>query len=156
MQRRPSYYRRKSSKPSRPNNRVIQAGRVSVPFGGATATGYLFTATDPCTATNFKLDTGALVQLTDPIAYALVYVPSGYATNNLNYPTAPGVSNLYDPSHNVLISGVLSTNSDNEDHKSSRYSRKMNSGDRIALLYYSADPNSAVPVGWELSFTTLH
>lgn len=142
-------------KNTRPTNRVIQAGTQVVEFQSQ-ATAYVFEATDPCTATNFKLDTGAesLVDLL-PMVYALVYVPEGYGVNTINYPSTAGTNNLYDPSKSVLISGVL-TSIENEDHKFSKYSRKMATGDRIALIYYNSHQSTDTNVSWELSFTTLH
>ncbi len=113
----------------------------------------MYTATDPQTATKFRLDTGVNSSaISQPIAYALVLVPEGYDSNDLNYPAT--TTDLYNPTANVLISGVI-TDATVEDHKSSRYSRKMKTGDRIALLYYNAG-TTAVPVSFEINFTTIH
>ena len=147
MQRRKSY-----RKPKRPTNRVIQAGNV-VLAAGLQGVGYLFTAKDPCTATKFRLDTGLTAGVSGPFPYALVYVPAGYNINNITYPSVPP-ANMYEPAMQVLLSGVLTDNA-TEDHKSTRYSRRMASGDRIALIYLNA---SAQPhtVSFELNFTTVH
>ena len=147
MQRRRSY-----RKPKRPTNRVIQAGNV-VLAAGAQGVGYLFTATDPCTATKFRLDTGLTAGVSGPMAYALVYVPSGYSINNLTYPTVPP-ANMYEPAMQVLVSGVLTDNA-TEDHKSSRYGRRMASGDRVALIYLNATGQNHT-ASFELNFTTVH
>ena len=119
-----------------------------------TAAVYTFTADEPLTATNFQLDIGTY-NITQGVPYALVHVPDGYQANVLNYPTvAP--QNLYEPVQNVLISGVITNNSQGiQDHRRSRYSRKLREGDRIALLVYNP-LTEAVPVSFELNFTTVH
>ena len=80
MQRRRSYYRSKP-RAKRPTDRVIRAGQA--PVTSSTGTAYLWTATTPCTVTNFKLDIGEeSANQYWPVAYALVYVPEGYNVNN--------------------------------------------------------------------------
>lgn len=142
---------------SRPTNRILQAGPTGQIFAKQQTVGYLFTATDPCTATNFKLDTVAEVlgDETSPIAYALVYVPEGYDVNTINYPTTAGTNNMYDPSKAVLIAGILSS-LEQEDHKYSKYSRKLQTGDRLALIYFNSDDTATSSASFQLSFTTIH
>jgi hypothetical protein len=142
-----SYNRRRSS---RPTNRVIRASTVTTTVN-STITAYMFTATDPCTATKFKLDIGTGT-VEGNMAYALVYVPEGYNANNINLPAV--TEDLYNPTMNVLISGVITDPTKGEDHKSSRYSRKMKPGDRICLLLYQTIANSSAT--YEISFTTVH
>ena len=105
MQRRRSYYK---SKPSakRPTDRVIRAGQA--PVTNVTGTAYLWTATTPCTVTNFKLDVGE--ERADqywPVAYALVYVPEGYNVNALTFPAV--TDDMYNPTKMVIISGVCNS-----------------------------------------------
>ena len=155
MRRYNNNYRRRY-KTKRPVNRVIQAATTAVP-PNSNAVGYLFTCLDPCTSTRFALDTGLRPPSSssiNPVAYALVYVPDGYNVNNITYPTVAG-TNMYEPSMNVLISGIL-TDDTTEDHKFCRYSRKMNTGDRIALIYYNSDTTNTVDCSFELNFTTVH
>jgi len=143
-------YRRRS----RPTDRVIQA-QTTTASPVTTVVAYNYLADEPVTATNFRLDIGTSAN-SAPIAYALVVVPDGYNANTLTYPTS-APTNFYEPVQNVLISGVISINNNGlEDHKSSRYSRKLKEGDRIALLIYNAYASAAQPVAWEMSFTTVH
>jgi len=136
---------------SRPTDRTVRAG-TNTATAGTQSTMYMYTATDPCTATRFRLDIGTITEL--PCVYALVYVPEGYDVNTITYPAT--TVDLYNPTMNVLISGVI-TDNQVEDHKSSRYSRKLRIGDRIALILYNPVGNaSAVTVNWELNFTTVH
>ena len=148
------YYRRRRfyRRNSRPTERTVRAGSTGDISPSQQAAAYVFTASDPCTATNFRLDTGIGSGNVSSVVYALVYVPEGYDINNLNYPAVN--DDLYNPTKCVLISGVL-TDTVTEDHKFSRMSRKMAVGDRIALIYYNAGVNSA-NCSFELSFTTVH
>ena len=150
------YYRRRriyTRAPRRPTERIIRASTVNVPQQ-TTAIGYLYTANEPQTVTNFKLDTGITTSTAGPVAYVLVHIPEGYNANNINYPA--DTADLYNPTNNVLISGVLTDNTV-EDHKFSRYSRKLKTGDRIALLYYNPlGSGGAIPVSFELNFTAVH
>ena len=153
MQRRQQYSSRpQTPRRKRPTNRVIQAGNFSVAVSNQ-LTGYVFTATDPCTATNFKLDIGQFSG-PQPVPYALVFIPDGYTANYVTYPSVPPV-NFYEPSQNVLISGVL-TSTGHEDEKFSRYSRKMATGDQIALLVRNLSLTTEIVCAFELSFTTVH
>ncbi len=143
-------YRRANRRTSRPTERIIRADNPVLTTPGATVTSFMYTASEPQTVTKFKLDTGIQGTFTGTLAYALVVVPEGYSANPLTYPATS--TDLYNPTVNVLISGVL-TDTAVEDHKSSSYSRKLKTGDRIALLY---NPTAASQVGYEISFTTIH
>ena len=145
--------RRYAYKTKRPTDRIIQAGTATVP-AASQVIGYVFEATDPCTATKFKLDCGLLSSTSAGQAYALVYVPHGYNVNNIVYPSVPP-ANMYEPSQNVLISGVL-TNNGTEDQKYCRYGRKMRPGDRIALIFRNSSGQNPEEIGFELNFTTVH
>ena len=150
MQRRRSYYRSKP-RAKRPTDRVIRAGQA--PVTNSTGTAYLWTATTPCTVTNFKLDIGEeSANQYWPVAYALVYVPEGYNVNNLTFPAV--TDDMYNPTKMVIISGVCNS-AGNEDHKSSRYSRKCAVGDRIALIFITTRPSGTQPTNFELSFTVV-
>ena len=152
MQRRRSYYRSKP-RAKRPTDRVIRAGQA--PVTNTTGTAYLWTATTPCTVTNFKLDIGEeSANQYWPVAYALVYVPEGYNVNSLTFPAV--ADDMYNPTKMVIISGVCNS-SGTEDHKSSRYSRKCSVGDRIALILITTRPSASgtQPTNFELSFTVV-
>ena len=151
----PRYYNNRSYRPyrkaKRPTERIIRAGQA--PVTNTTGSAYIWTADTPCTITNFKLDVGEESANTYwPVAYALVYVPEGYNVNNLTFPAVS--DDLYNPTKMVIISGVCNS-SGNEDHKSSRYSRKCSPGDRIALIMISTRPSGTQPTNFELSFTVV-
>ena len=140
--------RRRNSR-RRPTERIIRAGQA--PVINSTGAAYIWTADTPCTATNFRLDIGEESANTYwPVAYALVYVPEGYSVNNLTFPAL--TDDLYNPTKMVIISGVCNS-AGNEDHKSSRYSRKCSPGDRIALILITTRPTGTQPTNFELSFT---
>jgi len=157
-------FRRRTFRPRarRPTERSIRAGQLVLNTALTTFNAFVYTAAAPLTLTRFKLDIGIAGASGDvandgvlPVLYALVTVPEGYGNNNLNYPALTG--DLYNPTASVLISGVL-TDGTIEDHKSSSYSRKFKTGDRLLLLMRS--PNNTVPiniaVSFELSFTAIH
>ena len=147
---------------SRPTDRVIRASAVELSLPDATFVAYEFVADKPCTASQFALDigmlsaTGATADST-VIAYALVFIPDGYTANNLHYPTT--TNDFYEPTKNAILTGVL-TDYTIEDHKRSRYSRKLSSGDRIALLSMRPSiagmPGSATSAPYELNFTVSY
>jgi len=151
--RRTNYRRSAPRRKSRPTDRIIQ-GRTSTVAGSTQVSIFQWTATVPCTVTNFKLDIGSATN--DEIQvfpYVLVHVPQGYGTNTINYPTSPSLQ-LYEPTKNVLISGVV-TDPTLEDHKWSKYSRKCQEGDSIALIIMNPTV-TPFSCAWELSFTTVH
>ena len=65
------------------------------------------------------------------VPYALVVVREGYNANTLTYPAI--TDDLYNPTMDVLISGILTDNAV-EDHKSNAIGRKLKKGDRICLI----------------------
>ena len=68
--------------------------------------------------------------------------------------TYPAVNDdLYNPTMNVLISGVL-TDSIVEDNKSNWIGRKMKKGDRLALVYFNA-ATADMTVAYEINFSVL-
>ena len=149
-------YRRPIRKSNRPTNKVIRSAVVTIP-NGSTQVGYLYTATDPLTVMGIKLDTGITgdTSLAVPatVAYCLVHVREGYNTNNITYPAV--TDDMYNPTNDVIISGVL-TDGSTEDHKYARIGRKMKPGDRLALLYFLASTTGQVNVSFEINFMTLH
>ena len=149
-------YRRPIRKTTRPTTKVVRAATSTIP-NGSTQVGYLYTATDPLTVMNIKLDTGITGESSTAVplavAYCLVHVREGYNTNNITYPAL--TDDMYNPTNDVLISGVLTDNT-TEDHKYQRIGRKMKPGDRIALLYYLASTTGQANVSFEINFTTLH
>ena len=58
-------------------------------------------------------------------SYALVVVREGYNANGLNYPAV--ADDLYNPTMDVLISGILTDNGV-EDHKWNAIGRKLKKG----------------------------
>ncbi len=137
----------------RPTDRVIRAGNSSYTAGNQ-GTAFNYIAQVPQTATNFQLDIGAAVfgqGAGAEVVYALVRIPEGYLANNLNYPST--TDDIYNPTKDVLISGILTSNQA-EDHKFSKYSRKLAPGDQIALRILNST-GSSTRVMWELSFTYI-
>ena len=149
-------YRRPIKKTTRPTNKVIRAANATLP-ARTTASGYIYTATDPLTVMNIKLDTGAVADIDVAagvtIAYCLVHVREGYNANNITYPALS--DDMYNPTNDVIISGVL-TDSSIEDHKYARIGRKMKPGDRLVLLYFLEAATGTANVSFEINFTTLH
>ena len=147
----PAYKRRyQKKKASRPTDRIIRAGSVTL-AAATQGIGYLYEASTPQTVTNFRLDTGPLTSMSAPVAYVLVYIPEGYNANNITFPAT--TDDMYNPSKSVILSGVIVTNQ--QDHKYSRYSRKMAPGDRLALLYLNTSAEEEL-VSYEINFTAVY
>ena len=68
-----------------------------------------------------------------PIMWALVYVPEGTQPSNMSLPNQVNVSSLYEPNQNVIMAGILDTNSGTVV-KRTRLARNLNSGDRIVIV----------------------
>ena len=157
------YYKksRRYNRTARPTDRKIKAGTQTlspVPSGGTMGSvpAYVFTATEPLTARNIKLDIGLSASSGTTIAstkcvYALVIAREGYSPNQLNWPALS--EDLYNPTMDVLISGVITGT--NDDHKINRIGRKMKPGDRMVLLMGNPS-QTGNEVGFELSWTNLH
>jgi hypothetical protein len=146
-----SRFRRVISQRTKRNaERIIRAGSSVV----ATATqqiAYTYTATQACTIRSIKLDTGVASGSGVAVPYVLVVVREGYNANSINYPAA--TDDLYNPTMDVLISGVI-TDSVSEDHKSNSIGRKLKAGDRLALIYRNAGTSENTIV-FEMNFTVL-
>ena len=96
--------------------RIIRSGNANMSTGTQSAV-FTYTATKACVAKSIKLDIGAKEDLSTQIQcpYVLVVVREGYNPNLINWPAL--TDDLYNPTMDVLISGVL-TDGDTEDHKS--------------------------------------
>ena len=146
--------RRYVSRPKRNSERVVRAGQSAVATG-TQQTAYTYTATQACTVKSIKLDLGMMYSAGAQAAvpYALVVVREGYNANTLNYPAI--TNDLYNPTMDVLISGVL-TDGGIEDHKYNNIGRKLKIGDRICLIVYAINTDgSPVEVVFEMNFTVL-
>ena len=84
------------------------------------------------------------------IPYAVVYIPEGYDANNIAWPAV--TDDLYNPTKYALITGILFDNQV-RDLKSTRYSRKMVPGDRIALIYRGTNSAVTAQVAFSINFT---
>ncbi len=145
-----SYQRR----PKRPSDRIIRAADTGTIASMVQVNAYVYTAEVPQTVRGLKLDTGITSgSALAGFAYCLVHVPEGYDVNNITYPAT--TTDLYNPTKNVLISGIITTLDGSEDHKFSSIGRKLATGDRIALIYKNI---SAISGGcaFELSFSALY
>ena len=79
---------------------------------------------------------------------------SGYRRYNANPISYPALSSdLYNPTNEVLISGVL-TDGTVEDHKSNMIGRKMKAGDRLCLIFFNTSTSEAKVV-FEMNWTIL-
>ena len=85
------------------------------------------------------------------VPYVLVHVREGYNANTITYPAI--TTDMYNPTADVLISGILTDNAV-EDHKYNMIGRKLKSGDRLALIYYSS-ASGEVRVQFEINFSVL-
>ena len=135
-------------------DRKLPCGYSDVAAGTA-QTAFTYTATVACTVKSLKLDIGAnLVSGTGEAAlvYALVHVREGYNPQPLNWPVVAG--DLYNPTMDVLISGVL-TDTALEDHKTNMIGRKLKTGDKLALMVLNGSATSSCRVHFELPFSVL-
>ena len=153
-----SSFRRRSNRyvarPKRNAERHIRAGEIYMPDAGTTYTGYVYTASSAQTVRSIKLDIGMAnpgpTATNEAFAYALVVVREGYNANAISYPATS--SDLYNPTMDVLISGVI-TDSGVEDHKYNSIGRKLKTGDRLCLLVRSAKDTAGGV--FEMSFSVL-
>ena len=105
--------------------RHIRGGRMDLPDGAVTYTGYVYTAGSAQTVKSIKLDIGQNTTSTTPqngAVYAIVVVREGYQANALQWPAL--TTDLYNPTMDVLVSGVL-TDPAVEDHKWNAIGRKL-------------------------------
>ena len=144
-------FRRVYSRAKRPSDRKVKAGNIVLATPGTTVVGYVFQPTVAGTVKSIRLDIGLTSGGSVPTAYALVVVREGYDANSLIYPAI--ASDLYNPTMDILISGVLTDNAI-EDHKVNMIGRKLKQNDKIALLAMS--PTGAGEAAFELSFTFMN
>jgi hypothetical protein len=133
-------------------DRKIPCGNSTI-VAGTQQVAYTFTAAVACVAKSIRLDVGGTSGggVSIAVPYALVVVREGFNANNLNYPAVAG--DLYNPTMDVLISGVL-TDVTAEDHKSNSIGRKLKTGDRLALIFFNGSA-SDINVAIEMSFSVL-
>ena len=77
-----------------------------------------------------------------PVAYALVYVPSGYSPNAIQWPINGNQVSIYEPNQFVLSRGVLDFRG-GPLKISTPLSRNLNSGDNIQLIFATTDTTTA-------------
>lgn len=73
-----------------------------------------------------------------PILWALVYVPQGTTPSALNLAAQGAVASIYEPSQNVIISGIWPDNLQANYKVKTRLARNLNSGDAIYLVMRTA------------------
>ena len=152
-----SSFRRRSARyvvrrTKRNSERVVRAGQAQV-SAGAQGAAYTYTANQPCTVRSIKLDLGMTAQVNFVhVPYVLVVVREGYNVNSINYPAV--TNDLYNPTMDVLISGVLTDNAV-EDHKFNSIGRKLKIGDRICLVLAGVGETGSAAVTFEMSFSVL-
>ena len=153
MYRRRNLSRNQVIRRRRPTERVIRQGVATIPaVSNANVVGYVFTAKENGTASNFKLENLIASSATNSmtIPYALVFIPEGYDANTIAWPAV--TDDVYNPTKYALITGILFDNQV-RDLKSSRYSRKMVPGDRIALLYRGTNSSNTMQCAFSINFT---
>ncbi len=147
--------RRYVSRPKRNAERVIRGG-VSAVGVNTQQTAYTYTAAEACTVKSIKLDIGMTAGqefATTNVPYVVVVVREGYNANSIVWPAIN--TDLYNPTMDVLISGVL-TDGGVEDHKYNAIGRKLKAGDRLCLLYYAVlTDGSNATVTFEMNFSVL-
>ncbi len=147
------FSRRYIARPKRNAERRIRAGNSVVANDNQVAV-ITYTAAEAQTVKSIKLDCGiqtANGTLAYNVPYVLVRVAEGYNPNLMTYPALSG--DMYNPTDQVLISGVLTDNTV-EDHKYNMIGRKLKEGDRMILIF-SNNSGSDCTVAFELSFTVL-
>ena len=140
-------------RPKRNAERHVRAG-VSTIGSGTQQTAYTYTASQACVVKSIKLDFGITSGSVGTTAcpYAVVVVREGFNANNLNYPAL--TNDLYNPTMDVLISGVL-TDPAVEDHKTNMIGRKLKAGDRICLIVFCGGDSTTVNIAFEMNFSVL-
>ena len=115
---------------------------------GTQQTAYTYTATQPCTVRSIKLDTGVTFSMPAKEATSsltsFVVVREGYNANSMVWPAI--TTDLYNPTMDVLISGVL-TDGEVEDHKYNAIGRKLKIETACVLFII---PHSAVVIRCKL------
>ena len=133
--------------------RHVRAGTSNV-AANTQRIAYTYVAPQAGTVKSIKLDIGNGGGLSNDtiVPYALVVVREGYNANLLVYPALS--DDLYNPTMDVLVSGVL-TDGSFEDHKWNKIGRKLKTGDRLCLIVYNTSSGTATDVAFELSFSFM-
>ena len=151
------YKARRIRRSKQPTDRSVRAGGFLVSTSQIVA--YTYTATDPCKVCNLSLEIG-LDDNTDAnsekVYYAVVYVPEGYNVNTMQVTDV--TQDLYNPTKNIMVVGVLTNDGGGAKKTFSRVSRKMAVGDRIALIINRVNNGSTQDNtgNFVLQFTTVH
>ena len=102
------------------------------------------TVINPATVTgvrkvkNFSIEFSSVN--TQPVLWALVYVPAGYNPNTLD--TRTTAASMYQPTNNVVMAGIYDPQDPgNTARRFTRLSRLLKAGDGLALTYVSG-PNA--------------
>lgn len=69
-----------------------------------------------------------------PIIWALVYLPDAQNLGNLNIGAAPNAVSLYEPNQNVIMSGIVKSDSAQQTFRT-RLARNLNSGDSVGIVF---------------------
>lgn len=77
-----------------------------------------------------------------PIVWALVYVPEGTEPNSIRQGPLASPASFYEPSQNVIMSGVWPATVTSNYKVKTRLARNLNSGDSIYLLLHTGGPMS--------------
>ena len=95
-------------------------------------------------AKNFTLS--IVTNSTVPFIFALIFVPEGTTPQSLTQGIQPDSSgnivaaSLFEPSQNIILSGICGGPSANAERFKTRLARNLNSGDRILLLLRNLAP----------------
>lgn len=73
-----------------------------------------------------------------PISWALVYVPEGTQAGAIRQGALGTPASLYEPSQNVIMSGIWPANLTSNYKVKTRLARNLNSGDSIYLILHTA------------------
>lgn len=86
---------------------------------------------------NFTLNLMTNSEVT--LIWALIYLPDGGQIGNLNVGVAPNSASLYEPNQNVIMSGLLKSDSAQQTFRT-RLARNLNSGDSVGLIFKQVLP----------------
>lgn len=91
---------------------------------------------------NFTISMIAAPNLDQPCLWALVYVPEGTNPSDVNIagnPAPDRVSSMYEPSQNVIMSGLIVPGNNQPVIKKTYLARNLDSGDSIVLVIRPID-----------------
>lgn len=87
----------------------------------------------------------------EPVYYALVFVPSGYSNNPINYPANGNSIDMYEPNQFIMSTGVLDF-SGGPLRIRTPLSRNLNSGDSIQVIFAVRTAASDVFINWTAKY----